>query len=230
MPAPRPAAPARRPAPAPAAPPPAPRAAGFAPAAAAIVLAWALAFAPQLFAGRVFTAGDSAANQTFAEFSAARWRATHQRTLWNPYVFLGLPAAASLADSRPQYLPGPLLDALGGFDRLPVWPPLVLPLLAHLAGMLAAAALARALWRTGPWPAAWAGLAWGLLPNQIVPVAYGHQAQLVTVALMPVSLLLVHALFAARAARAAGAAALALALATALAILAGHPQYAYDSL
>jgi len=82
-------------------------------------------------------AGDWPANLPFTEFSAQRWSALHQRTFWNPYVFAGIPSAASLADARPQYLPDVLLDALRVFDRLPVWPILVLPLLAHLVGMLA---------------------------------------------------------------------------------------------
>jgi hypothetical protein len=119
-------------------------------ALAAIVLVWAVTFAPQLFAGRVFVLGDAAAFRPFSEFSRARWIAAHERTFWNPYVFAGLPATASLADQRPQYLPDVGIDALEWLHRLPGRPPLSAPLLAHLAGMLAMGLLARALWRAGP--------------------------------------------------------------------------------
>ncbi len=186
-------------------------------------------FAPQLFSGRVFLSGDWPHYLPFSEFSGARWRELHQRTFWNPYVFAGVPAAASLADSRPQYLPDLMLDALGTLDRLPVWPPLVVPLLAHLAGMLAAALLVRSLWGTGTWAMAWAGVAWGLMPNLLVPFAHGHHAQLVTVSLMPVALLATHRLFAAEGFRAAARRALVLALVIAIQTIAGHPQFVYYS-
>src|SRR5205085_1265590 len=67
----------------------------------AIVIVWATLFAPQLFRSRVFVLGDAVAFRPFAELSRARWTALHERTFWNPYVFCGIPAAPSLADSRP---------------------------------------------------------------------------------------------------------------------------------
>ena len=79
------------------------------------VLAWVLLFFPQLFLGQVFTLGDAPAFRPFAEFSRARWHEHHVRTYWNPYTFMGTEAVASLADSRPQYLPAPVLDLV---DRL----------------------------------------------------------------------------------------------------------------
>jgi hypothetical protein len=192
---------------------------------AALLFAWAVLFGPQLFAGRVFVFGDAPGYRPYAEFSRARWREHHERTFWNPYVFAGIPAAASLADPRPQYLPDGLLDAWDALDRAPGVPRLWGPLLAHLAGMLAAAGLARALWRSRAAGMAWAGLAWGLTPNLVVPFAFGHDAQFVTASLMPVTLLAVHGVVATASRPAAWAAALGLALAFALAAVAGHPQF-----
>ena len=50
--------------------------------------------------------------------------------------------------------------------------------------MLCAAALARNLWGLGSGAAAWAGLAWGLAPNLIIPFCFGHDPQLMAVSLM----------------------------------------------
>jgi hypothetical protein len=192
---------------------------------AALLVAWALLFGPQLFAGRVFVIGDAPAFRPFAEFSRARWHELHERTFWNPYVFAGIPASASLADPRPQYLPDALLGAWDTLERVPGLPPLWGPLLAHLAGMLAAAGLARALWRARAPGMAWAGLAWGLTPNLVVPFAFGHDAQFVTASLMPVVLLALHGVVASPSRAASCGAALGLALAFALAAAAGHPQF-----
>ena len=189
-----------------------------------IAIVWAVLFSPQLFAGRVYVLGDAAAYRQFAEFSRARWLETHERTFWNPYVFAGLPATSSLADSRPQYLPDLLLDGIERLHRMPGWPPLAVPLLAHLAGMLSAALLAGALWRAGPVGMLWSGLAWGLMPNLLVPLAFGHDAQFLSASLMPAALLAVHHLFAAPGRLAATWAMLALAATLGLQCLAGHPQ------
>ena len=75
------------------------------------IAAWALLFFPQLFLGRAFVLGDASAFRPFSEFSRERWQESRQRTHWNPYVFTGIEAVASLADPRPQYLPDLLLDA-----------------------------------------------------------------------------------------------------------------------
>ena len=164
--------------------------------------------------------GDARVFRPFAEFSRARWHETHERTTWNPYVFAGIPATASLADPRPQYLPGALID-LYERVRQPRRCPLAGPLLIALAGMLATAGLARALWGVGAAGMCWAALAWGLGPVLIVPLVFGHDAQFVSSSLVPVCLLAVHGVFAARR---AAAAALLLALAIAIQCLTGHPQ------
>ena len=139
-------------------------------------------------------------------------------------MFAGLAATASLADPRPQYLPDAVLDAIERLRRMPGWPPLAVPLLAHLAGMLALAFLARALWGAGPAAMIWAALAWGLMPNLLVPLAFGHDAQFVSASLIPVALLAVHHLFASRGRRGTVAATLALGLVLGFQGLAGHPQ------
>ena len=193
--------------------------------AVALLALWCAIFAPQLFRGEIFTLGDTIAFRPFPDFSRARWHERHERTFWNPYVLCGIPATVSLADSRPQYLPDLALDL---FEKLraPVARaiPMTAPLLAHLLGMLAMAALARALWRAGPLGAVWAGAAWGLMPDLVVPLAFGHDAQCLTASLMPVMLLAIHHVVAAHDPRARLAASLALALALALTTLGGHPQ------
>jgi hypothetical protein len=195
------------------------------PATLALVALWCALFAPQLFLGEIFTIGDAIAFHPFPELSRARWHERHERTFWNPYVFAGIPATVSLADSRPQYLPDPALDLFEAL-REPVARavPMAAPLLAHLAGMLAMAGLARALWRAGPLGMSWAGAAWGLMPDLVVPFAFGHDAQFLTASLMPVMLLSIHHIVAADHDRTRLGAALALALALGLATLGGHPQ------
>ncbi len=187
---------------------------------------WVGLFGPQIFGGRVFVRGDAAAFRQFAEFSRERWLNERERTFWNPYVFAGLPATASLADPRPQYLPDVLLDAYEAPGRWPGWPPLLPTLLAHLAGMLATGLLARGLWGAGPWGFAWAGIAFGLATNVALPVTYGHDAQQVAVALLPVAALGTHTVFAAVSLRGGTLAGFAL-LSGALGLqaLTGHPQY-----
>ena len=189
-----------------------------------LAIAWAVLFAPQLFARKLFVIGDAGSIRAFAEFSGARWHDQHDRTHWNPYIFAGLPATASLQDSRPQWLPDPLLGAFDAVHRLPGFPPLAIPLLLHLAGMIAMAALARALWGAGTLAMVWAGLAWGLLPNQLVPFAFGQDWLTMSSSLMPVVLLGVLRSAAASAVRERLVAALALSLAIACLGLAAHPQ------
>jgi hypothetical protein len=207
--------------PAPAAPAPVPLRGAW-PAYAALALAWAALFAPQLFRGQVFTIGDARNFRPFAEYSRERWLSLHQRTHWNPFVFGGISATASLADPRPQYLPDLALDA---FERMRPSNvvPLGGPLLAYLAGMLAMAALARALWRCGPAGMAVAGLGWGFMPELLVPFAFGHDAQVVSFSLLPVALLAIHHVCA-QGTRIAFGAALALAFVPGLMALTGHPQ------
>ena len=193
--------------------------------AAALLALWCALFAPQLFGGGIFTLGDAIAFHPFPDFSRARWHERHERTFWNPYVLAGIPATVSLADSRPQYLPDSALDLFEKLrDPLSRAVPMAAPLLAHLAGMLAMAGLARALWRAGPLGMTWAGAAWGLMPDLVVPLAFGHDAQCLSASLMPVMLLAIHHVAAAGDRRARLGAALALALALGLTTLGGHPQ------
>ncbi len=197
---------------------------GFGRVALVLTLAWAALFAPQLVQRKAFVIGDAGSLRSFAEFSAERWRQRHERTHWNPYVFTGIAATVSLQDSRPQYLPAPLLTAFDAVHRLPVWPPLAIPLLVHLAGMLAAAALARSLWAAGPLAMTWAGLAWGLMPNLVVPFAYGHDAQVMATSLVPVVLLGVDRIVAATRAASLRGAAIGFAGAIGAMLLAAYPQ------
>jgi hypothetical protein len=205
--------------------PPAPAAlgaSGRALVAGAIVLAWLAVFAPQL-GGRAWVIGDAGQYRPLSEYSRARFEQVHERTFWNPYVFLGVPAVASLADARPQWLPGPLL---GAWDRLLGSPRASLRflLLGVLAGALALAALARALFGCGPAASALAGIVPVLSTALAGPLAFGHDAQTWALSLTPVALLAIRHWFTAPREAAWGSAAW-LALAVAALALAGHPQF-----
>lgn len=189
-----------------------------------LAVAWGLLFAPQLFGARIFlSGGDPSAIRAFPEFSRQRWLEHRERTHWNPYIFTGVPTTVSLADSRPQYLPDPLLEVFDRLHATPGWPPLAIPLFLHLAGMIAMAALARALWSSNTVAMIAAGLAWGLFPNLLVPFAFGHDAQLMATSLLPALLLGIHAVFATPG-RAALGASLGLGIAVGVVGLAGYPQ------
>ncbi len=192
-------------------------------AALILTLIWAALFGPQLFLGQTFTLGDSRLYYPFREYSRERWMERHERTFWNPFVYGGLSASASLADTRPQYLPDFALDL---FERMRPGRivPLAGPLLAHLAGMLAMAALARSLIGCSTAGMVWAGVAFGLSPMLLVPFAFGHDAFLVSTSLMPVVLVVARSLFFARSVRTLLATSLLLALVTGVQALDGHPQ------
>lgn len=215
-------APARGAAPRPPAPPGALGATGLAPVAAALLLAWLVTFAPQL-GGRAFVIGDGGQYRPYSDFSRERFERTGERTFWNPYVFLGLPAAASLADARPQWLPGPALAAWDAATGTP-WRAQGLLLAGLLAGALATAALARALFGCGPAGMALAGSVPLLSTAAAGPLAFGHDAQAWTFALTPVVLLATARFFDAAPGAARGRAA-ALAAAFAALAFAGHPQF-----
>jgi len=184
---------------------------------------WLFVFVPQIVLHRTFVRGDARTYRPFSEFSRERWLGEHQRTFWNPYVLTGVSAQASLADMRPQYLPDAALDL---FERIRPgrWVPMAGPIAAHLAGMCAMAALAWSLWGLPMMALVWAGLAWGLGPIVLVPVAYGHTAYSVAVWLMPPVLLAVHELVTSATRVRTFTAALALALLAGLQALTGHPQ------
>jgi len=189
-----------------------------------VLVVWVVLFAPQL-AGQVFVLGDAAVFRPFSDYSYERWIETGQRTLWNPYVFLGIPTAASLADQRPQWLPDVLLSVWDWLTRGSGWPLLWPQLLCHLAGMLALAALARRMFQCGPIAAATAAIVWGMAPVLVIPLAYGHDAQTTTSALIPVTLLCLHGVLSAARTPHAISWALGLAATLALQCLGGHPQF-----
>lgn len=190
-----------------------------------LVALWLVLFAPVLDSNRAFVRGDAGRYGAFADLSRARFGATGQRTFWNPYVFLGLPATASLADPRPHWLPDVLLRAWDAVTRTSAGAPLWPALLACLAGAIGAAALARALWGCGPAGSVLTGGLWLLAPGVLVPLAFGHDAQCVTAALMPLTLLLALRAFAAPTVRGALIKSVAFALSLALQTLGGHPQF-----
>jgi hypothetical protein len=191
----------------------------------ALVALWFVLFLPVLGGQRTYVRGDAGRYTAFAEFSRERFATAGERTFWNPYVFLGLPTVGSLADARPQWLPDPLLRAWDGLTRTDAGTPLVLPLLACLGGALAAAWLARSLWGSGPFAMTLAGGLWLLAPGVLVPLAFGHDAQCVSAALIPLTLLAALAVIRAPTRRALLAAALGLALSLAAQVLGGHPQF-----
>jgi hypothetical protein len=195
----------------------------------AVLALWAALFAPQLFLGKTFVRGDAGRYSAYQELSRARWAESHERTLWNPYVFMGMPQMASLADPRPQWLPGPLLSAWDAVTRTnggdAIWP----ALLGTLLGMLSCAALARRVWACGPAAAFAAAATWGLTPGLVVPLGFGHTAQTISVALMPVALQATEDALGARSRAHAIAWTLALAAVLALQVLGGHPQFAFYS-
>ena len=211
-------------------PEPAPVAAPLTRPARAGVLAtlaalWLLLFLPVLGGRATYVRGDAGRYTMFADFSRARFAGTGERTFWNPYVFLGLPTVGSLADPRPQWLPDPLLHAWDGLTRTDAGTPLWLPLVACLGGAVAMAWLARSLWSCGPSAMTLAGGLWLLAPGLLVPLAFGHDAQCVSAALIPLTLLAAHAVLRAPVPRALLASALGLALALAAQVLGGHPQF-----
>src|SRR5262249_2504653 len=152
--------------------------------------------------------GDAGRYTVFAEFSRARFDATGERTFWNPYVFTGLPTVGSLADPRPQWLPTPLLHAWDALTRTDAGTPLWLPLLACRGGGVAMAWLARGLWACGPCAMTLAGGLWLLAPGLLLPLAFGHDAQCISAALIPVTWLAALATVRAASTRGALAAAL----------------------
>ena len=192
--------------------------------AGALLIAWLVLFLPQV-SGRVFVMGDAPLYRGYGDFSYERWTALHQRTLWNPFVFFGLASSSSLADPRPQWLPDSLLTLWDALTRGPHAWLLGPPLLAHLAGMIAIAVLARRLWRCGPAAMVIAGLVWGVAPNLVVPFTLGHDAQAIAAGLIPLGLLALDGALGAKDGRHAIACALGLAATLALQVLGGHPQF-----
>ncbi len=189
----------------------------------AVVLAWGIVFFPQLLLGQRFVLGDASAFLPFADYSRARWAETHERTYWNPYVLMGVESVASLADSRPQYLPDLLLDVADRAAR-PAFSPQLWLLLAHLGGALSLLLLATRMMGASAWSAAAVAIGWLLAVPSLLPFVYGHDAQFVSDALLPITILGTHVVMtsASRGGLLAGVVALALPLG--VQAIHGHPQ------
>ncbi|MEO5988615.1 MAG: hypothetical protein ABIU54_12165, partial [Candidatus Eisenbacteria bacterium] len=157
----------------------------------AVVMLWAGLFFPHLFLGQRVVSGDSSYYRPFAEFSRGRWSESRERTYWNPYVFMGIESVSSFADSRPQYLPGPLLDLT---ERLhePAPAPQLWLLLAHLGAALSVMALARRLWGGDHWCCSVGAVVWLFAIPVLGPFAHGFDAQMLADAMLPVVLLGTH--------------------------------------
>jgi len=187
-----------------------------------LIALWTVLFWPQLLGGRAFVLGDAAAFRSFSEFSRDRWLQVHERTYWNPYVFAGIDASSSLADRRPQYLPDILINA---WDSVHSWmPPLWGPIFIHLLGMITMAWLVRELWNATPGTMVLAGIAWGIAPHVVVPFAFGHDAELISTALIPGVLLCIQLVCRSNKRMEAVIAGLVLAIIIAVQLLFGHPQ------
>src|SRR5437667_10072380 len=110
-----------------------------------LLAVWFALFLPQLIAGKTFTLGDAASFRPFPEYSRERWVQTRERTYWNPYTFLGVDPVASLADSRPQYLPDVALELVSHLSQ-PRFAPQLWLLLLHLCGAYAIMFTGRLIW------------------------------------------------------------------------------------
>ncbi|MBM4117689.1 YfhO family protein [bacterium] len=192
--------------------------------AAALLYAVLLAavFPEAVFEGRVFTTPDSVAPRGFGDYLAQQGLSAH----WNPFLFGGMPAYASLGHDPDLYLPGPVLR---GLTRLFALPPLSW-LLAHYLWL--GLGLFLFLRRRGlrPWLAWLAGAWFLLLPPQIAIGAHGHGSKVMTLAWLPWVLLAADALLDALRLGSRLRAAAGLAAALAGLLLAAHIQIAYYAL
>ena len=195
-------------------------AAGAALAALLFALLLALVYPEAVFQGKVFTSPDSVAPLGFAEYAAAHGEGD---AAWNPFVFAGMPATASLSSNPGLYPPGIALRLAIDALRLPplTW------LLAHY--LLAGLGLFLFLRERGVrgW-VAWIASAWFLLlPTQVAIGAYGHGSKVMTLAWIPWVLLFTDRLIARR--RVTVDAAL-LSFSLACLLLSAHVQVAYYGL
>ncbi len=200
---------------------------GLAAAALLYAILLALVFPEAVFEGRVFISPDSVAPRGFSDYLEREGVSAN----WNPFIFGGMPAYASLGHDRNLYLPGPLLR---GATRLLSLPPLTW-LLAHYLWLGLGLFLFLRARGVRPW-LAWLAGAWFLmLPPQIAIGAHGHGSKVMTLAWLPWVLLAADRLLGARAGRQRGrrrslADAALLAAATAGLLLAAHIQVAYYAL
>jgi len=192
---------------------------GIAAAALLYAILLALIFPEAVFEGRVFISPDSVAPRGFSDYLEREGVSAH----WNPFIFGGMPAYASLGHDRNLYLPGPLLR---GATRLFSLPPLTW-LLAHYIWLGLGVFLFVRARGVRPW-LAWLAGAWFLmLPPQIAIGAHGHGSKVMTLAWLPWLLVAADRLLSRR--RLLADAAL-LAAAAAGLLLAAHIQVAYYAL
>ncbi|HKW50941.1 MAG TPA: hypothetical protein VJQ53_04340, partial [Candidatus Eisenbacteria bacterium] len=187
---------------------------------AAVALLVLLFFYP-ITLGKVFISPDSVAPAGFSKIATDALVHRHVYPLWNPFHFLGMPTFGSLA-FVPYVYP---LDAVFGFLQEILRFPKLTWLLAHylLLGISMLAFLRAA--GAAPEAGVLGAFALSLTPNLVAVGAYGHGSQIMTVAYLPLLLLLLD-----RFARRGSLLALAgFAFAAALQLLRAHVQIVFYS-
>ncbi|MBN2171148.1 MAG: hypothetical protein JW819_07515 [Candidatus Krumholzibacteriota bacterium] len=155
---------------------------GLALAALLYALLLALLLPEAVFQGRVFTSPDAVAPAGLAEYLAAR---DLPPPAWNPFIFAGMPAAASLSTNTGLY-PGTVL-LRWAIDHLRL-PPLSWLLAHYLWAALGVFLLARGRGARG-WVAWLAGAVFLLMPSQVAIGAYGHGSKVMSLSWIPWTLL-----------------------------------------
>jgi hypothetical protein len=194
-------------------------------AALLYVLLLALLFPEAVFEGKVFQGPDSVAPLGLAEGAAAL---DESGAHWNPFIFGGMPARASLSGDPDAYPPARLLR--WSIDGLRL-PPLTWLLVHYLWLALGIFSFLRGR-GVRPWLAWLGGAFFILLPPQVAIGAHGHGSKVMTLAWLPWVLRFADRLM--NSARDRRRLALAdtglLALALACLLLAAHIQVAYYTL
>ena len=155
---------------------------GLALAALLYALLLALLLPEAVFQGRVFTSPDAVAPAGLAEYVAVN---DLPAPAWNPFIFAGMPAAASLSAGTGLY-PGTVL-LRWAIDNLRL-PPLSWLLAHYLWAALGVFLLARGRGARG-WVAWLAGAVFLLMPSQIAIGAYGHGSKVMSLSWIPWTLL-----------------------------------------
>ncbi len=153
--------------------------------AAVLVAALCLLLPDVIFQGKLFLVPDAIAPMNFAVVGEKEL-AAGSYPLWNPYLFCGMPSYASLAFTPYVYPPSFVTFALQRYLGFPEMTWLLIHYLLAGAGMYL---LARALGCRAAVSMA-AGLVFMLLPNYVAMGANGHGSQAVSIAYMPLALLL----------------------------------------
>jgi len=151
---------------------------GILAAALLFVLLLALIYPEAVFDRAVFVSPDSVAPLGFADYVRAKGL---ERALWNPFLFAGMPAYASLSYNPGLYPVSSLLRI--GIDSLAL-PPLTWLLAHYLWAALGLFLLLRGR-RVRGWLAWLAGAWFILLPAQVAIGAYGHGSKVMTLAWIP---------------------------------------------